>query len=365
MRLPPSTTNIDISIISHLHHVPVFATAVRSTLKYEYGAKALRIIKTLIVGALVASGLATIFGMLAYGVESPIDDVWLSGCQMLFDFVSISSQSDAVVNPLLFLARWTGVLLVGLLLGIIVAILTEPVNIIDFSRFATLSFDEQALVLRYWIKQPEGEYLFRPSIDVMIIDSHETNRGTPDVKYLFRWEIPKDEPDSPQNQYFAIRGVRYAKIPFSAKSAYDSSKSLQSALDEVLCDYPKAHIAFRIGGTKSNGSNVFKCAYYTSRNMLYGYKFVPIRKNEIVSYAADSGVQCSFDKDKPPVLYFEHFNAVMQEERIEASGFAHKDWEKYCADPDSVFVLGVGECMNRRRVAKMHLHELRLRLTGK
>lgn len=258
--------------------------------------------------------------------KSFIEAITVGVC-LVFDFMPQANQLHEP-DSLEYLARIVGFIYTCVFSGVIVATFMRPANIIAFSKYAVIDAKRNKLVLRYWIKKPENNYLFNVVANVEVSTPRQRNAGTNEEKRLFRYTDPNDYKKYPNGGYRMKRGVWYLSIPLWKQSENESTTLLE-ALNCFFESNEKVNPTIRItvSGISNDGLILTKYHDYTPREVLYGYRFVSIQGYEI--FNAD----CKESRK----LFYEHFNMVCKQKERDISEFypKYKPLKKYELEPNS------------------------------
>lgn len=304
----------------------------------EYGKKLVSFCKFTLGSLLIFVVLSFLLG--AYCAqqerlsEAGCFDCLACGSWLLLDiFPDPEPDFDERLIDLLRPCRAMGFVLSGLFAGVSVSIFLEPVNSIAFSRYAVIDTENDRLCFRYWIRKTEGHYLHDAQMELLITQGIEHQNGSTGTNYLFRYREPENTPGVFVDRYTAIRGVRCCEIPLDHAYASDG-RSLREVLvsafgpDEVKSGKAAKsdwRLLFRVVGTDESGRVVYRDKTYRFGDVLYGYAFLSIRRDEVTrvvqrmsSKHLDSGrdaesvaaVGRNLRKRSGKNMFHEHFHVV-------------------------------------------------------
>lgn len=200
---------------------------------------------------------------------------------------------EAMNENLQLLFHASGIMYQTLVTGFVLEVLITPVRLVDFSRYLVIDPNEKCLVLRYWIKLCEKEYLTDASIDVLFETDVSRNDGSSSKHFEYRFIDPQDS-EGGIDTYFGIRGVRTTEMSLDAKCMHGSGKTLRDVLIEVGQDNGDCRggserrewsIRARVKGQAPSGANLMYEKVYSVNDILIDYDFVSIRRDEIEAAA--------------------------------------------------------------------------------
>lgn len=326
------------------------------------------LLRMLLIGVL----LVCLFGAIYTYRFNGLDEVFSSetlkvGIWLLFDFAPGKGEFENF-DSLVYVGHFLGFLYACIISGMSVAILSAPINVIKFSRYAILDFKKRKLIFRYWIRKPEGKYLNDVSISVEFSNPVQRNTGLAGAKRYFRHNKPAIGVETPRGVYNIQRGVWYTEISFDElshdkknheklfNSILRQSKKIDKTSEEAKASYSKtkrwkrktqhnkssssSEIFLTIKGINENGNLVMRRQAYTFDKLLLNYRFVSIRPPEIAN-RYPHGNAANSSRTYSTV----HFDVV---NKIEYNSDEFEKLSQYSylfGEPRTIDVLQKGDCI--------------------
>lgn len=292
----------------------------------EYGKKLIRFTRFVLVCIVILVLMSAVVGFLdSLGSEEelPLSELVRHGSWMLLD-VFQGEASENEPSELLWLCRLNGIVLSSLFAGISVSIFMEPVNTVAFSKYAVIDLERKRVRFRYWVKKPEKNFIYNAQIELLVMTRKETQNGSTETEYLFRYREPENTPKLPIERYSAIRGVHYCDIELAQLSSADASTTLQDVLMNKG-EHEDVRYLLRVNGASPTGRIAYRDHSYGVGDFLCGYDFVSIRRDEIEESAmraagiSDGEADIDWERLCPNLnkrnknLFHEHFNVVCKQ----------------------------------------------------
>lgn len=330
----------------------------------EFQQRAKRVAGCLAVGLLV--GLAYVLTIaLCLGLWHKEDPIGIEGLLFLalsmgFDFLPEPPSLSAVPAEWISLTRVGGFIIASVLSGFVVARFLEPLNVIEFARYALIDQDDESLRVRIRIRRPVGAYLYDVRASVSVTDVLSRNSGILGKSASFRVRRPKSSAKYPRGVYDMMRGVWYIDIPLTEMSSDDVRMTLLDSLEDSglhngffrygQLELPRApQIAVHVAGVTEQGAMIAKRHIYEMKDILIGYKFVDIQYygalaqgvvlpwyerarlprdlRAVTSGRAEDPNEKLFRADSGRIVFSGHFNRVFRQRRF-CSGL-ESCWEMF------------------------------------
>lgn len=225
------------------------------------------------LGVLLIVGLvfAGIYNLL--GVEQP----FMVSIKIMGN-VDIESKVEEIIAETILINKFIKTVVDLFLVAWLISKLYMPICPICFSKYAIYNPDRKVLVFRYWILKRRNYFLYNAKIRIVLTTLSEYNRGVNNIQAIWQWG--KDKPhDSYKEkiQLNQIRGVRYIELDPEdvgeiLKEICKSDKRQELRLDVVIT------------ANDENGRTFSKWKSYSIDEILLGYGFAPIEKNDLYSY---------------------------------------------------------------------------------
>lgn len=289
------------------------------------------------------------------------------GIWLLFDFAP-NEKTFEDFDVLAYIGHFLGFLYACIVSGMSVAILSAPINVIKFSRYAILDFEQRKLIFRYWIRKPEGKYLNDVSISVAFSNVIQRNTGLTETERFFRYSMPVARIENPRGVYNIQRGIWYAEISFDDFS--HDKKNCDSLLASILKQCGRVdngrhsecfqqdeqrnkysngqnaiviapELFLTIKGINENGALVMRRQAYKFDRLLLNYRFVPVRPYEIVSRCPDGNA-----RNSKKTYITVHFDVVSKIKCASDEYESFNHFSKYFGKPRDIDVLKEGDCIS-------------------
>lgn len=284
----------------------------------EIRQKMRRVVRIMFIAALLCAVFCIIVSIICYLFGRTNCDALLVA-DWLFQYgetPKAGSLNDLPPGEQLF---WyvLGATYIAVVTGFILESILQPAELVQFARYVVIDTYENCLKIRYWIKLPEHQYLSDCSIDVLFELGNSKHVGSSSKQNSFRFIDPMDTAND-LDTYFGVRGVRTTDIPFSMSIFHDSTCTLYEALDRFsnsINDKGESVLRVRVKGQTPSGRSAMYEKCYRPQDILYGYKFVSIRRDDIENFYNANRDNYDFPiprKDSMPWarLFPEHLSVV-------------------------------------------------------
>lgn len=287
--------------------------------------KLLRVVGILTLSALLCLACTTVvFGWQRF--TGHLDVTLLDVIDWLFRY-----RSDNKATAIYALMRprdqlfWhgIGVTFQAVVTGFVLEAIIAPVGIVRFARYVVLDTEQKAMRIRYWVRLPEARYLANASVDVLFEFGNSRHDGSSSKIVRFRFVDPQDQGGG-VSEYFGIRGVRTTDIPFEVRSPHSPHgggctlwEALVSLREPSAKGESASIVRVRIKGQTPAGANVMYERCYRAHEILFGYKFLTIRRDYIENFYRSNRERLTlepprYDDLPKDVLFLEHFIVVVR-----------------------------------------------------
>lgn len=233
-------------------------------------------------------------------------------------FLSVQDSIPENVRIVAYIERIVYDLFSVVLVGTVLVRFLMPLNPIIFSKYITYDTVDKYYALRYWIMLPRRQYLYDVKVRVMVTDYESHQEGINKLPVM--WEM-----DEAELEYDQIRGIRYVVL------SEEESKELSAVLKKIEEGHGingkqsdrKWNIDFVIRGTSENGTTYYGWHQYKHKNLLRGYRHVPMQQHEYdsedfyrIKYMSEEERrnrkigQDYYEKNKREFFRYQHFDKL-------------------------------------------------------
>lgn len=246
---------------------------------------------------------------LLYNVKNAFEYSW-----QIFWLIENNVSKD--IKIWFYIERIANSLFSLIIVGNILTKFLSPLNPILFSKYVTYDTVDRIFTFKYWIMLPKNQYLYNVKIKLFLAEYEAHQRGV--NKIQSKWQL------NTNNLLDLARGIRF--IELSEEASCDLVKNIDSMLQKYEKDDNgnyKWGIDLFIDGVSETGVNYHGHVKYKMKDILIGYKNVPMQRH---SYASEDfyreyhlsqeekeRMECSkdfYDSGKKEFFRYQHFDKV-------------------------------------------------------